>query len=220
MAGDLVNALSAMGMHKDIINEVVDRFEPLSCEIADHPTTAWCSAASRMPIILAGCLRGFRRYSATREPQITAPVLVLVLRILNAPHQQGVREFPWRSHILWSRRRYVVTGYVLDSSGYGLAACRVAGALAPSSRFQQRDEGVPRRPGGPPHLSYCQSNYLSEAHTQHVVIRCANSRTPGHASKREFPGALPQQHHREAVGTQVASETTALNHHRSHAAGP
>ena len=73
MAGDLVNALSAMGMHKDIINEVVDRFEPLSCEIADHPTTAWCSAASRMPIILAGCLRGFRRYSAIREPQITAP---------------------------------------------------------------------------------------------------------------------------------------------------
>ncbi len=24
--------------------------------------------------------------------------------------------------------------------------------LGPSSRFQQRDEGVPRRPGGPPYL--------------------------------------------------------------------
>ena len=44
------------------------------------------------------------------------------------------------------------TGYVLDSSRYGLAAFLVAGALTPSSRFQQRDEGVPRRPGGPPHL--------------------------------------------------------------------
>ena len=43
---------------------------------------------------------------------------------------------------------FLKTGYVLDSSGYGLAAFRVAGALAPSSRFQQRDEGVPRRPGG------------------------------------------------------------------------
>ena len=45
-----------------------------------------------------------------------------------------------------------LAGYVLDSGGYGLAAFRVADALAPSSRFQQRDEGVPRRPGGPPHL--------------------------------------------------------------------
>ncbi len=69
-----------------------------------------------------------------------------------------------------SARRYPVTGYVLDSSGYGLAAFRVAGALGLSFRFQQRDEGVPRRPGGPPHLSCCQSNYLSEAHTQHPVI--------------------------------------------------
>ena len=102
MAGHLVNALSAMGVHKDITGEVVDRLEPLSCEIADHPATAWCSAASRMPIILAGCLRGFRRYSATREPKIKAPVLVLILRSLNAPHQQGVRELPRRSH-LWSR---------------------------------------------------------------------------------------------------------------------
>ena len=34
-------------------------------------------------------------------------------------------------------------GDVLDSGGYGLAVFRVAGALAPSSRFQQRDEGVP-----------------------------------------------------------------------------
>ncbi len=144
MAGHLVNALSAMGMHKDTIGEVVDRVEPLSCEIADHPATAWCSAASRMPMILAGCLRGFRRYSATREPQITAPVLVLVLRILNAPHQQGVRELPWRSHILWSRRRDVVTRYVLVSSGYGLAA----GALEPSSRFQQAGRGRPA-PGVP-----------------------------------------------------------------------
>ena len=59
-----------------------------------------------------------------------------------------------------------LTGYVLDSSGYGLAAFRVAGALGLSSRFQQRDEGVPRRPGGPPHLGCCRSNYLSEAHTQ------------------------------------------------------
>ena len=41
--------------------------------------------------------------------------------------------------------KFQVTGYVLDSSGYGLAAFRVAGALRPSSRFQQRDEGVPRR---------------------------------------------------------------------------
>ena len=62
VAGHLVNALSAMGVHKDTIGEVVDRLEPVSCEIADHPATAWCSAASRMPIILAGCLRGFRRY--------------------------------------------------------------------------------------------------------------------------------------------------------------
>ncbi len=35
-----------------------------------------------------------------------------------------------------------LTGYLLDSSGYGLAAFRMAGALAPSSRFQQRDEGA------------------------------------------------------------------------------
>ena len=41
MAGHLVNALSAMGMHKDTIGEVVDRLEPLSCGIADHPATAW-----------------------------------------------------------------------------------------------------------------------------------------------------------------------------------
>ncbi len=56
--------------------------------------------------------------------------------------------------------------YVLDSSGYGLAAFRVAGALGLSSRFQQRDEGVPRRPGGPPYLGCCCSNHLSEAHSQ------------------------------------------------------
>ena len=62
VAGHLANALSAMGVHKDTIGEVVDRLEPLWCEIADHPATAWCSAASRMPIILAGCLRGFCRY--------------------------------------------------------------------------------------------------------------------------------------------------------------
>ena len=50
--------------------------------------------------------------------------------------------------------------------GYGLAAFRVAGALGFSFRFQQRDEGVPRRPGGPPYLGFCRSNYLSQAHTQ------------------------------------------------------
>ena len=61
-----------------------------------------------------------------------------------------------------------LTGYVLDSSGYGLAAFGVAGALGPSSRLQQRDEGVPRRPGGPPHLGCCRSNYLSQAHIQRV----------------------------------------------------
>ena len=59
-----------------------------------------------------------------------------------------------------------LTGYVLDSSGYGLAAFRVAGALGLSSRFQQRDVGVPRRPGGPPYLGCCRSNYLSQADTQ------------------------------------------------------
>ena len=46
------------------------------------------------------------------------------------------------------------TGYALDSLGYGLTAFRVAGALGLSSRFQQRDEGVPRRPGGPPYLGW------------------------------------------------------------------
>ena len=55
---------------------------------------------------------------------------------------------------------------MLDSSGYGPAAFREAGALAPSSRFQLRDGGVPRRPGGPPHLGRCRCNYLSQAHTQ------------------------------------------------------
>ena len=38
--------------------------------------------------------------------------------------------------------------------------------IGPSSRFRQRDEGVPRGPGGPPHLGCCHSNYLSQAHTQ------------------------------------------------------
>ncbi len=38
--------------------------------------------------------------------------------------------------------------------------------IEPSSRFRQRDDGVPRSPGGPPHPSCCNSNYLSEAHTQ------------------------------------------------------
>ena len=47
-------------------------------------------------------------------------------------------------------------GYVLDSSGYGLAAFRVAGALAPS-----RGTALP---------SCCHSNYLSEAHTQLVEL--------------------------------------------------
>ncbi len=63
-----------------------------------------------------------------------------------------------------------LTGYVLDSSGYGLAAFRVAGALGPSSRFQQRDEGVPRRPGGPPHLGCCRGIHLGQAHTQEAVF--------------------------------------------------
>ena len=36
--------------------------------------------------------------------------------------------------------------------GMSLTQVVVAGALALSSRFQQREEGVPRRPGGPPHL--------------------------------------------------------------------
>ena len=47
----------------------------------------------------------------------------------------------------------ILAGYVLDSGGYGLAAFRGAGAsdLGPASG--QRDEGVPRRPGGPPHPS-------------------------------------------------------------------
>ena len=63
-------------------------------------------------------------------------------------------------------RSFPFTGYVLDSSGFGLATFRVAGALRFSSRFQQRDEGVPRRPGGPPYLGCCLSNYLSHARTQ------------------------------------------------------
>ncbi len=32
----------------------------------------------------------------------------------------------------------------------GSASC--GWRMRPSSRFQQRDEGVPRRPGGPPYL--------------------------------------------------------------------
>ena len=47
-------------------------------------------------------------------------------------------------------------GYVPDSGGYGLAAFRGL-AQGPSSRLRQRDEGVPRRPGGPPHLGCCCS---------------------------------------------------------------
>ncbi len=47
----------------------------------------------------------------------------------------------------------------------------------PSSRFQQRDEGVPRRPGGPPHLGCCRSNYLSEAHTQQIELPGADRST-------------------------------------------
>ena len=45
-----------------------------------------------------------------------------------------------------------LAGYVLHSGGYGLAAFRVAGALTPSSRFPQRDEGVnaPSRGTAPP----------------------------------------------------------------------
>ena len=49
-------------------------------------------------------------------------------------------------------------GYVFDSGGYGLAALLVAGALGLSFRFQQRDVGVPRRPGGPPYLGCWLSN--------------------------------------------------------------
>ena len=46
-------------------------------------------------------------------------------------------------------------------------------AQGPSPRLRQRDEGVPRRPGGPPHLGCCGSNYLSQAHTQLAVFRSA-----------------------------------------------
>ena len=47
------------------------------------------------------------------------------------------------------------TGFVLDSGGYGPAAFCGAGALDRAKtrvRFGQRNVGVPRRPGGPPHL--------------------------------------------------------------------
>ncbi len=37
---------------------------------------------------------------------------------------------------------FLETGYVLDSSGYDLAAFRVAGALAPSFRAVQRDRST------------------------------------------------------------------------------
>ena len=76
---------------------------------------------------------------------------------------------------VYDARVSAITGYVLASSGYG-----VDGALAPSSRFQQRDEGVPRQPGGPPHLGCC-GNYLGAAHTQSAILspgeRRENERT-------------------------------------------
>ena len=50
-------------------------------------------------------------------------------------------------------------------------------------RLGQRDEGVPRRPGGPPHLNSCQSGYISHVHTQparlHLVRHgCSGDLTP------------------------------------------
>ena len=72
--------------------------------------------------------------------------------------------------------RNVLTGYVLDSSWYGWP-------IRLSSRFQQRDEGVPRRPGGPPYLGCCCSNYLSETHSQHVLFW----KGPNAGGKPPFP---------------------------------
>ena len=54
---------------------------------------------------------------------------------------------------------------------YRLRHKLLAGALGPLSRFQQRDEGVPRRPGGPPYLGCCCSNYLSQANTQLLLFQ-------------------------------------------------
>ncbi len=90
----------------------------------------------------------------------------------------------WASVVgaLGTAGQIILTGYVLDSSGCGIAAFRVAGALRHSSRFGQRDEGVPRRPGVPPYLGYCRSNYLSQAHTQHVLF----CRGPGQLTVRDF----------------------------------
>ncbi len=45
-------------------------------------------------------------------------MLDLVLRISNAPHQQGVRELPWRSHILW-RRNVESKHFFDDMSQFG-----------------------------------------------------------------------------------------------------
>ena len=61
---------------------------------------------------------------------------------------------------------------MLHSSGYGLAAFRVAGALGHSFRFQQRDVASRAGQGArPTWVSCCLSNYLSQAHTQVVRFR-------------------------------------------------
>ena len=48
----------------------------------------------------------------------------------------------------------------------------------PAYCFRQRDEGVPRSPGGTAPPSSCQSNYLSQAHTQQPQKRVPASRQP------------------------------------------
>ena len=68
----------------------------------------------------------------------------------------GVVEEPDNQH-----RYFEEAGYVPDSGGYGIAAFRGL-ALSPARitclRFRQRDEGVQRSPGGPPHQCGWQRN--------------------------------------------------------------
>ncbi len=65
--------------------------------------------------------------------------------------------------------RIPLTGYVAGTVSQRLMWL----ALGPSFRFQQRDEGVPRRPGGPPYLRCCRSKYYILSFWKAAASRCA-----------------------------------------------
>ena len=59
-----------------------------------------------------------------------------------------------------------LTGYVLDSSAYGFAAFRVAGAFGAFVPVPAAGRGRPAPARGPALPNCCCSNYLSQALTQ------------------------------------------------------